>query len=71
MSKIVSKKRNSVSARTFIEDTKAELNKVEWPTRQQSIQAFITVMVIVIGFTGYVAFSDAVLSRILVLLRSL
>ena len=72
MSKMVAKKKSvGWSARSFVEETKSELNKVEWPTRDHATHAFVTVMIIVIGFTSYVALSDAVLSRILMLLRSL
>ena len=64
-------KKSGPSLQSFIDDSKAEFSKIEWPSRQASVNAFVTVVLIVVGFTVFVAASDAALSQCLNLLRGI
>ena len=76
-SKLKTKAATNINAKTvpdsntFVTELRQEVHKIEWPTRDASIKAFVTILVIVVGFTSFVAFSDAILSKLIILLRGL
>ena len=73
-SKTVSHHRSKPKAQEsgqFVTELQQEINKVEWPSREASIKAFVTILVIVVGFTSFVAFSDALLAKLILFLKGL
>ncbi len=49
---------------TYIKESRVELGKVVWPTRQETIRMSIVVIVILIIVGGYIAGLDALFASI-------
>ena len=49
----------------FLDDVKAEMSKVSWPTREELINSTMIVAVVSIIFTIYIFFADYILSQIM------
>jgi preprotein translocase subunit SecE len=52
-------------AKTFFEDVQAELAKVTWPTRKETISTAQVVVVIIIIISLYLGACDVVLQKII------
>jgi preprotein translocase subunit SecE len=52
-------------SKTFYEDVKAELAKVTWPTRKETISTAQVVVVIIVIISLYLGACDAVLAKII------
>ena len=61
----------SNSSSSFLGDTKAELKKVEWPTRNNVINSSFIILIIMIFFTTFISFVDIGLSKIFIVLKGL
>jgi preprotein translocase subunit SecE len=48
----------------FISDVIAELRKVQWPTRNQLLQATAVVLLVVLIVVVYLGIVDAIVSRV-------
>jgi preprotein translocase subunit SecE len=62
----VAERRQRTSAPQYLREVRAELRKVQWPTRQELVSYSIVVLVAVVVLTSYVfgldlAFSKAIL----------
>ncbi len=51
-------------AAQFFREVKAELLKVTFPTRQETVSSTVVVLVLTVIIAGYLGFSDWALSRI-------
>jgi preprotein translocase subunit SecE len=60
-------KKNKV--KEFFSETRSELNKVTWPNRETMTKATITIIVIVVFFSVYIAGLDFILSSTLLFLQ--
>ncbi|WP_300162593.1 preprotein translocase subunit SecE [Solidesulfovibrio sp.] len=58
------------SAKEFFEQSKAELKKVTWPTRQETVKTGIAVLVFSVVMAIYLGVVDMVLSRLVALILS-
>ena len=58
-------KKNKQVSPNFIQETKQELNRIDWPTKTVVINASIIILIMVVFFTAYIAGSDLVLSKII------
>lgn len=56
--------------RNFYEEAKAELRKVTWPTRDETIKTSIAVVILVIIMSIYLGLLDWGLSRLVALVLS-
>ncbi len=54
-----------MSIRTYIEETKRELNHVNWPTRNQAVNFTVTVIIFSAGVSLFLAFFDLIFTFIL------
>ena len=61
-------RRNRISA--YIYETRTELKKVVWPTRDQAINLTVVVLTVVLLMTGILWGIDAVFSQLFKLLLS-
>lgn len=52
----------------YLQDTRAELTHVKWPTQQQTIMFTIAVILVSVGVAFYVSFFDFLFSKGLSLL---
>jgi len=52
----------------YLQDTRAELTHVKWPTQQQTIMFTIAVILVSVGVALYVSFFDFLFSKGLSLL---
>jgi preprotein translocase subunit SecE len=52
-------------AKTFFEDVQAELAKVTWPTRKETISTAQVVVVIIVIISLYLGACDVVLQKII------
>ncbi|ACH37941.1 preprotein translocase, SecE subunit [Citrifermentans bemidjiense Bem] len=52
-------------AKTFFEDVQAELAKVTWPTRKETISTAQVVVVIIVIISLYLGACDAVLTKLI------
>lgn len=52
----------------YIKDTRAEMNHVNWPTRQETIRFTVLVIAVSIGVAVLLGICDFVFSRLLTLL---
>jgi preprotein translocase subunit SecE len=52
----------------FFREVKVELQKVTFPTRQETVSSTVVVLVLTIAIASYLGFSDWVLSRIVKML---
>ncbi|WP_078130436.1 preprotein translocase subunit SecE [Leptospira alexanderi] len=50
---------------TFIQECKAELEKVQWPTREEVVYSTVVVLVTVFFFSIFLFFADSVFVRLL------
>ena len=55
----------------FIQETKAELRKVSWPTKPKVASASLLILVIVISLTAYVTVADIGLSKLFAMLKAI
>ena len=51
----------------YIKDTRAEMNHVTWPTREQTIRFTVLVIAVSVGTAALLGLSDFVFSRLLTL----
>ncbi len=58
------------SAREFFEQSKVELKKVTWPTRQETVKTGIAVLVFSVVMAIYLGVVDMALSRLVALILS-
>jgi len=58
------------SAKEFYEQSKAELKKVTWPTRQETVRTSVAVLVFSLVMALYLGVVDALLSRLVALILS-
>ena len=49
----------------YIKESKAELKKVQWPTRQEVVQGTIVVVAISLGTVGFLGVVDYLLNSLL------
>lgn len=54
-----------MKALTFLQECKAELDKVQWPTRPDVVNSTVIVFITVIFFSLFLFFSDSVFVRVL------
>jgi preprotein translocase subunit SecE len=54
-----------MKAQTFIQECKAELEKVQWPTREEVVSSTIVVLVTVAVFSVFLSISDIVFVNLL------
>ncbi|BDA79134.1 MULTISPECIES: preprotein translocase subunit SecE [Leptospira] len=54
-----------MKATSFIQECKAELEKVHWPTRQEVVSSTIVVLVTVIIFSVFLSTSDYLFLKLL------
>lgn len=47
-----------MKAQTFIQECKAELEKVQWPTREEVVSSTIVVLITVAVFSVFLSLSD-------------
>ncbi|WCL51067.1 preprotein translocase subunit SecE [Leptospira sp. GIMC2001] len=47
-----------MKAQTFIQECKAELEKVQWPTREEVINSTIVVLITVVIFSVFLSLAD-------------
>ncbi len=52
-------------AKTFFEDVQAELAKVTWPTRKETISTAQVVVVIIVIISFYLGACDVVLAKLI------
>ena len=62
----VQEKRKRTGARQFLKEVRQELNKVDWPTREETMSYSIVVLVTVIVLTTFVFFVDLGFSKAIV-----
>ncbi|GBF41402.1 preprotein translocase subunit SecE [Leptospira ellinghausenii] len=55
----------SMKATSFIQECKAELEKVHWPTRQEVVSSTVVVLVTVFIFSLFLSASDFVFLKLL------
>ena len=60
-----------VSPSEFIQQVRAETSKVVWPTRRETGQTTLFVVVLTVALAAFFFLTDAVLSRIVQFLLSL
>jgi preprotein translocase subunit SecE len=58
------------SAKDFFEQSKAELKKVTWPTKQETVRTGVAVLVFSVIMALYLGVVDFALSRIVALILS-
>ncbi len=58
------------AAREFFEQSKAELRKVTWPTRQETVKTGIAVLIFSVVMALYLGVVDMALSRLVALILS-
>ena len=51
--------------KTFLDDVKAELTKVTWPTRKETISTTWVVVVIIVLISLYLGACDVVLAKLI------
>jgi preprotein translocase subunit SecE len=66
----VQEKRKRTSSRQFLKEVRAELRKVDWPTRTELIAYTVVVLVTVIVVTSYVFGLDLAFSKLILNLLS-
>ena len=66
-----SEPRTRASATQFARETRAELNKVSWPTREHVTQSILLILVIISFFTVIIASSDGLFVTLLSSLQKL
>ncbi|MCG9876684.1 MAG: preprotein translocase subunit SecE [Leptospiraceae bacterium] len=54
-----------MKAQTFIQECKAELEKVQWPTREEVVSSTIVVLITVAVFSIFLSFADQFFIRAL------
>jgi preprotein translocase subunit SecE len=59
----VQEKRKRTSARQFLKEVRAELKKVDWPTRRELVSFSIVVLVTIVVLTAFVSAVDFVFSK--------
>ena len=59
------------SSSSFVGDTKAELKKVEWPTRSNVINSSFIILIIMVFFTSFISLVDMGFSKLLIMLRGI
>jgi preprotein translocase subunit SecE len=59
-----------MSFKQFVEDTKAELKKVSWPTKHKVIQSTLVVLVVVIVMTMVVSLLDVILGNLFDIMKA-
>jgi preprotein translocase subunit SecE len=57
-------KRTRTSARQFLREVRAELRKVDWPTRRELVTSTVVVLVTVVVLTTLVAGLDLAFSKV-------
>lgn len=60
-----------MNARTFLEECRAELKKVQWPAREEVLNSTIVVLVTVFVFSLFLFFSDFLFVQLLTYLWKL
>ena len=60
---VVQEKRRRTPARQFLREVRAELKKVDWPSRRELISSTIVVLVTVTVLTAFVAALDFAFSK--------
>ncbi|EMI64596.1 preprotein translocase subunit SecE [Leptospira noguchii] len=50
---------------TFIQECKAELEKVQWPTREEVVYSTVVVLITVFFFSIFLFFADSAFVRLL------
>jgi len=58
------------TAKEFFEQSKAELRKVTWPTRQETVRTGVAVLVFSLVMALYLGVVDMILSRLVALILS-
>lgn len=58
------------SAKGFYEQSKAELKKVTWPTRQETVRTSVAVLVFSLVMALYLGVVDTILSKLVALILS-
>lgn len=58
------------SAKEFFEQSKVELKKVTWPTRQETVRTSVAVLVFSLVMALYLGVVDMILSRVVALILS-
>jgi preprotein translocase subunit SecE len=66
----VQEKRKRTSSRQFLKEVRAELRKVDWPTRTELVAYTIVVLVTVVVVTSYVFGLDLAFSKLILNLLS-
>jgi preprotein translocase SecE subunit len=59
----------STSAGGFVEDTRQELKKVDWPSREAVIKATSLILVIMVFSVVFIAGVDVLLARLFMVLK--
>lgn len=54
-----------MKAQTFIQECKAELEKVQWPTREEVVSSTVVVLITVAIFSTFLSLSDMFFVHIL------
>ena len=58
------------TAKDFFEQSKGELKKVTWPTRQETVKTSVAVLVFSLVMAVYLGVVDSLLSRLVALILS-
>jgi len=69
-SKVVKKAKKENPVMRYFRETRAELKKVTWPSRQETINLTIVVLVVTVGMAAYLGFVDYIFSKLVALLIS-
>jgi preprotein translocase subunit SecE len=69
-SKAVKKTKKENPIVRYFKETRAELRKVTWPSRQETINLTVVVLVVTVGMAAYLGFIDYIFSKIVALLIS-
>ncbi len=54
-----------ITPKRFVEETRAEIQKVTWPTRERVLQSSVLILVIVVFYSVVVSSADGVFAALL------
>ncbi len=69
-SKAAKKSRKENAIIRYFKETRAELRKVTWPSRKETFNLTVVVLVVTVGMAAYLGFVDYIFTKIVSLLVS-
>jgi preprotein translocase subunit SecE len=61
----LARRRNTPSIATFFQESRAELRKVTWPTRQEAMNLTIAVVAMTVFIAAFLGIIDEILTKII------